>query len=86
MPDRETHEKTLEKLHASFPENYIIEEPRKILSKLTIINVPRSIEGSDFAKNACEKGEVLNDLISEGELFEVVKSWNQHGSTGESNL
>ena len=86
VPDRETHEKTLENLHASFPENYIIEEPRKILSKLTIINVPRSIEGSDFAKNACGKDEVINDLISQGELLEVVKSWNQHGSTGESNL
>lgn len=85
VPDENSLRIANEKLRESFPENFSIEAPKKILPKLMICNVPAITSESDFVSKVCEKDSMLRTMIQENETLEVVKIVTNKNGTDTSN-
>ena len=70
------HKKATDSLRQVFSEDFSFEEPKKLLPKVTITRVPKSLEDSTVITSLCEKDENLRKMISEGEVCELISSWN----------
>ena len=86
VPDKVSHEKATNSLRDVFAENFSFEAPKRLLPKLTLAGVPRSIDDSRVIQCICDKDENIFEMVNSGEICEVIKSTEMRGRPGENSL
>ena len=81
VPNEENYNRATNNLRSVFSNDFSFENPKKLLPKLTITNIPKDIEDSDIIPSLCNKDVNINEMIQNGEMCELLRSWDMRRQT-----
>jgi len=76
VPNEENYQKATNGLQNVFSEDFSFENPKKILPKLALLNVPKYMDDSSIISSMCEKDAEIKKMVEHGEFCTVVRSWD----------
>ena len=79
VPSPAEHSTATENLKSAFSNNFTIENPKKILPKLTVTNVPNEYTEDNLISSICERDTYLEEMVKSGEEMSVIKMWSNNG-------
>ena len=82
LPDNSSKTKASEKLAQILKDSVSLENPKKILPKITIIGLPCDLDKETLARDITEKDENLKTMI-EGGTFDIIGCWDIKDRSGE---
>ena len=81
VPNEENYNRATNNLRSVFSNDFSFENLKKLLPKLTITNIPKDIEDSDIIPSLCNKDVNINEMIQNGEMCELLRSWDMRRQT-----
>ena len=84
VPNLEAQKETMKNLRSVFSNDYDVEPKKMLMPKLTIANVPLYINDNEIVSALCEKDINIRQMVQNGDVCEVIKSWNVKQRNGES--
>ena len=86
VPNEDSYQKATTNLSSALASDFVFENPKKLLPKLKIVNVPKDLDDSVIVGSLCDKDDNLNNMVQDGEICEIVKSWDVKNRNDSSNV
>ena len=82
VPNHESYSNAVSSLRTEFS-SFSVEASKKLVPKITILNVPLYLGNDDLITEICDKDEFLKGCIDRDEEFTIINSWDVKDRVGK---